>query len=236
VKLALFALISAGDTHRVCQLLETDHGLLEARNDYVHDTPLMFAVQGGLMDVHNSLLRVDVAKVLIQKGADLEATTGHGGRSGWRALHYAVNRIDTDVAALHVRLLIRSGVDVMARTAAGDTALILAAKRRGYMGPCTRNPVLVELLLEQMRGRGLDWRDEQGRTALYSACEGDDLEKVRALLYHGADHTVADVHGTTPMMLAAPGFRTSHRGVMKLLMVSGFAMMAHCTYIHYLSS
>jgi ankyrin repeat protein len=205
VKLALFDLIRVGDTHGVCQLLDTDHGLLETRIN--GRTPLVFAVQRG---------RVDVAEVLIQRGADVEATHG----DGWTALHDAVDRVNTDEAAALVRLLIRSGADVMARTTLmGHTALMWAVYMRTRAWG--RTPVVVELLLEQMRGRGLEWRDSMGKTALQRACERGDLEKVRVLLYHGADYGAADERGRTPRMVVASG-RSPHRAaIIKVFTVSG---------------
>lgn len=83
----------------------------------------------------------------------------------------------------------------------------------------TRSPHVVELLLEQMRGRGLEGRDNMVKTAPHHACEAENLETARLMLYCGADHTAADGQGRTPMMATA---LLRHPGAMiSLLTVSG---------------
>jgi ankyrin repeat protein len=198
----IFGLIKAGDTQGVCQLLDADHELLDSRDDHQR-TPLMVAAIQG---------RADLLEALMQRGPDLEATD----LDGWRALHHAAGtfRWGQQAANEAPRLLIQGGADVMARTTEGITALMLAAK--------FSKVVIAVSLLERMHGTGIDWRDGEGRTALHWASQRADCELAAILLHAGADHTVADMEGTTPLMAAKsrPSWWWSSGSIKGLLEVS----------------
>lgn len=61
---------------------------------------------------------------------------------------------------------------------------------------------MVRLLLRYMGGRGLDERSEGGCTALWYASYRGHTGVVRRLLLAGADHTIAENHGHTPLQMA----------------------------------
>ena len=108
-------------------------------------TPLHEAVRDGL---------TDIANVLIDNGADVNATTSGFGDT---PLHYAVRFEHNDI----VRILIDAGANVNAADNKGITPLHEAAK--------DGNAVLVNILIDE--GASIDTRDEEGKTPLYYAID-----------------------------------------------------------------
>ena len=101
----------------------------------------------------------------------------------------AVERGDLELA----EALLQAGADPNAVDAAGDTALVLAA-REG------RAPLAARLLAAGADARA---RDALGHTALWFAARGGQLEVVRLLIQKGVDLDAADVQGRTPYDIAA---------------------------------
>jgi uncharacterized protein len=93
---------------------------LNAQNES-GETPLMLAA------INNQL---DLAKVLIERGADIN-------KPGWTPLHYAATRGHRDM----IRLLLDNDAYIDSESANGTTPLMLAA----YSAP----PLAVKLLLEE---------------------------------------------------------------------------------------
>jgi uncharacterized protein len=112
--------------------------------------------------------------------------------SGCTALYYACFH---DCPAVVV-LLLERGADPTIANHNGHTPLMNAA-----CGPWDGE--VVRLLLGHPSGKTtIDHRDERGRTALGEACHNGRGGIVRALLESGADATLADKHGATPMAIA----------------------------------
>jgi len=131
---AIFDAVKAGDAAAVRQQLST--GTDVNTLDEAGWTPLARAVYNPDLD-HGF---VDVVQVLIDAGANLEATIGYGVRPLMLAAGYGETAI--------VDLLIRSGADVLAKNEGGFTALMMV-KQKHYVD-------VVNLLheAEQLAGLG----------------------------------------------------------------------------------
>lgn len=126
----------------------------------------------------------DAVKLLLDSGADVNA------RNPFNVT--ALLRAATDPAK--VRILLESGADVNATSKQGRTPLMIAATCDG----CVET---VWLLIA--KGARVTSQDGQGRTALYSAVEANDLETMRLLVEKGASASAPDASGWTPLMSAA---------------------------------
>lgn len=123
------------------------------------DTPLMEAALSA---------DADVLKVLLKAGADVNATNKAGATALMRAATFE------DKA----RLLVAHHADVKARSALGNTALILAARKPG-------SDRTVRLFLDH--GAEVNAANVFGATALMAAAASGDRDTVRLLLDRGAD-------------------------------------------------
>jgi ankyrin repeat protein len=95
------------------------------------------------------------------------------------------------------------------------TALICATCY-GHLG-------VARQLLQHAAGRGLEERDDHGRTALRWACGLGHVEIARALLLAGADYTIEDSYAAAPGQAALSHGRLA---CYRLLEVSGTAVIA----------
>jgi ankyrin repeat protein len=171
-------------------------------------TPLMLASMEG---------RVDWVRMLLPHLAvsDLD----HSFAYGRTALYFAADGGHEEVTDL----LLSHGAHASPRDHIGLTPL-MHASCRGHLG-------VVQILLQHMRGQGLDdLTNEQGNSALHLACiediDGDIVKAddgaaegtVRALLLAGADATITDAEGVTPRTLAE---MRGHSELVAVLDVSG---------------
>ena len=173
----------------------------------------------------------DVAKVLIDAGADIEAKNNLG-RS---PLHWASENGELAL----VKILVRAGAEVRVADNEGDTCLTLAAyfgetetvrylvslpevdmNQRGLSGrTALHNAVLkvhaamVELLIDA--GADIETKDEMGRSPLHVACRSGELAVVKMLVEAGAGVCVTDNGGETCLTLAA--FRGQNKVVRYLV-------------------
>jgi ankyrin repeat protein len=143
----------------------------------------------------------DTARVLIEKGADVNACAP----GGQCPLAYAARAGFAEL----VELLIARGAKVNFRDKFGDTALMEAAgegKKR-----------VVTILLKH--GADMNAKDALGRTALMKAWdEPDKVDMVELLLKAGADIEAVDDQGDTALMYAV---RAGRLNTVKLLLKWG---------------
>jgi hypothetical protein len=166
---------SAGDLAEVERLVGHDPGLLDAKRGGW--TPLMYASEEG---------HVGVVRWLLDKGAAVNERHPRGWTALWLASygHLPV-----------VNLLLERGGDPTTATDWGWTPLI-AASDQGHL------EVVRVLLGHPIAKATLNCRDRDGRTALWAACLYGHGGVARALLEGGADPTIPNKNGITPMAIA----------------------------------
>lgn len=170
-------------------------------------TPLIYAARTG---------SIDVAKVLLDAGADVNQVS----RYGWSPLLAAVQNRNYRMA----RFLIDNGADVNLANKGGWTPLYLATDNRNIEGGDypTRVPDMDDLeFIKLLLDKGADpnaqmiessetrtvftnqWLDEEGATAFLRASQSGDIELMRLLLEYGADPHIYTKLGVTPLAVAA---------------------------------
>ena len=163
---------------------------------YVGDTPLHAAAAG---------YRVEIAKVLLAAGADVNAAGNHR-RSG--PLHYAADggpERDTERQGAMIRLLLKAGADVHAQDKNGATPLHRAGR--------TRCAEAVKCLLEA--GADATIRNKPGSTAFHLAVQntgrggsGSESAKaaqreiIRIFLERGMSPALKDAKGKSVLQWA----------------------------------
>jgi ankyrin repeat protein len=152
----LVAAIRNGDTQAVRTML--DNGADVNARDAEGNTPLILA---------SFYASPQCVELLINKGAEVNAAN----KAGATALIRAATDYDK------TRSLVAGGAKVRARSALGNTPLILAARRAG-------NSRTVELLLE--RGADAAERNDAGVSPILSGAASGDVDTVRLLLDAGA--------------------------------------------------
>lgn len=118
---------------------------------------------------------------------------------------------EDSVVEATLRTLLQSGADPNL-VAKGGCPLHEAVS--GDWGSPTSTRVLLEF------GAEVDARNDAGQTALMLAAEGGDLECVRNLLAAGADRTLKDRRGKTPLALARSNLKVWQKP--KIPLINGF--------------
>ena len=148
----IHATVRTGDVQRVKTMLDSDPSLIHTKDPW---PPLFSAARSG---------RFDMAKLLIERGADVNAHNAKGNTPLWFACQSSA-RADDRIAV--ARLLLDSGARVREACEDNTTALHFAARR----GPVA----MVELLL---RHGAREWQgDKNGKTALDHARDDNAIEK-----------------------------------------------------------
>ncbi len=159
------------------------------------ETPLMTAASHG---------DAQVARVLVEAGADLDATASAtaGGVPGGTALRHAVVFGMTDVVEV---LLAAGATDLVQAAAAGDLTGMLTAEtsqkdRVAALRTAAahgRVEVIDQLIAASTPVDGVDW---DGSTALHEAAFSGRADSVHRLLLHGADPARRDTRfDSTPL-------------------------------------
>lgn len=158
------------------------------------DTPVADAAMRG---------EVDVVKVLLRQGADVNAAQG----DGMTALHWAAEKGDVEITAM----LIFAGANLEAVTRLGDYTPLHLASKSGQ-GPA------VETLLEAGADPNVKTLTGAARPLHFAAAAGS-ARTAAALLDHGAEVDARESQwGQTPLMFAAASDRVE---VAKLLVERG---------------
>ena len=121
---------------------------------------------------------VEIARVLLERGADREARD----KNDWNPLEVASNIGRVEL----VQVLLEYGTDPNARDAKGRTPL--------YMASDCGTPAVVRVLLKH--GADAKAQNKDNKTALHQV-EGEEV--TRLLLDHGADANALDIDNRTPL-------------------------------------
>ena len=140
--------------------------------EYLQDTPSLHRAAES-----NS---IDVATLLIEQGADIEAKD-NGGRT---ALHIVAERNSLDVATL----LIEQGADIEAKDYIGRTALHIVAESNSLD--------VTSLLID--RGADIEAKNGAGETAFYAAVTSNSLDVATLLIDSGANNDDSIAPGLAP--------------------------------------
>src|SRR5207249_859279 len=133
---------------------------------------------------------VDVARFLIDRGADIHASDWYGRTALWSAVE--VRNMDVDNATFV------NGVD---RGPALELIQVLLARGAN---PNTRMKETPPIRRQMLRVTGsLSWVDFTGQTPFLLASLSGDLAVMRLLLDWGADPYIPTFAGTTALMAAA---------------------------------
>jgi ankyrin repeat protein len=178
----LFEAIERGHEDDVSRLLDADPNSLETKNHQGLYGPWYRPLEWAAFNGQLGMMRL-----LVERGANVHAT-GHQGRT---ALFYAAAKGHEEMVAF----LLSQGAQVDIRAMDNETHLMAAAFHT-HVG-------VVKMLLQHMGGQGLNQTDREGRTALYNAAirRGGE-EVIRILLLAGADPSIANNGGRTPLACA----------------------------------
>lgn len=139
-------------------------------------TPFMFAIVGG---------QQQVAQWLFEQGADIHAV----GSNGWSALTIAAAKGDVTL----LQWLISQGADAQVRDVYRYTPLLRAVDN-GFLQAAA--------LLLSLPETDIHAKDEYDNTALHHAVFANEESMVGLLLEHGADPTMRNRDGLSPIDVA----------------------------------
>ncbi len=135
---------------------------------------------------------VDIVKLLLAKGANLNERDEDGATPLIRASHHR-QLFGADV----MTTLIKAGADVNASERDGTTALMRAAT--GLKGPSSE---AVKVLLDNRAN--VNAQDAKGNTALIlSLKQCQDFDAINELISHGADVTIKNKYGESAFGFAS---------------------------------
>ena len=163
--------------HFIIEFLIIEHPQEVRSQDFPGDaTPLHLASQNG---------RVEVARMLVERGADVATQN----KDGETPLHPASRNGGVEVA----RMLVEHGADVAAQNKDGETPLHLASQYG--------NVEVVRILVE--RGADLAAQKKYGETPLHMASQTGQVDVARMLVERGADLAAQNKYGETPLHMAS---------------------------------
>lgn len=139
--------------------------------------PLKIAAGRGFVDIVNLLLHYD---------ADINQIS----EFGISALHNACSNNNIDI----VKILINSGANVNIGIKYANTPIHVAAKY-------ATDPQIFDMLF--FHGADIEFRDQNGKTPLISACASKNYNGVSRLISYGCDLDTQDNEGHTALMIAS---------------------------------
>ena len=131
----------------------------------------------------------DVARLLMDHGADVNERDKAGDEDDWTPLHYGASYNAPKV----VRLLLARGADINAKDKGGWTPLHIAAGKNGVG--------VARLLID--RGAEVNARNKDGYTPLHDAAAKNATEAARLLIDRGAGVDAKAKTDMTPLHIAA---------------------------------
>ena len=166
--------VKSGNMSEVRELLETYVDVTTRKINGFGATALHFAAQYG---------HVDVAKLLIQNGADVNTECDYK----ITCLHYAaMSTKRADVA----KLLVQNGADVNAVDELGnETSLHIAAK----WGNVDMTTFLIQ------NGADVNIKNKKNKTCLHFAGKYGEIEVMKVLIQNGADVNAVDIDNSTSL-------------------------------------
>ncbi|RYP18640.1 hypothetical protein DL767_009785 [Monosporascus sp. MG133] len=180
---------SGSDSPQLLRVPESGHNI-------GGQTPLLWAAANG---------RLAVLKLLVEKGAQLEAKSN----IGWTPLMFAVRYGHEAV----VKLLVEKGAQIEAKDKDGCTPLMIAA-RHGQQA-------VAKLLVE--KGAQIEAEDNNGWTSLIFATWQGHKAMAKLLVEKGAQLEAKSKNGWTSLIIAA---RHRQEAVAKLLVEKGAQLKA----------
>ncbi len=174
---------SMGDERLLARLLDSDPEALQRTRGRRRDTLLHLAAHAG---------REGAVVLLLERGADVQATNGHG----HTPLSSAVEGRDAAARSAVARVLLAAGADP-------DTAAGYYGGGALHRAVLQRDLDLIRLLLEG--GATIDRRDAAGKTALHDAVSVGGKALVSLILEHSPDLDMRTVRnrqqpgGETPL-------------------------------------
>jgi ankyrin repeat protein len=157
--------VTGGNVNELRELLDTYDDVTERQLNDIGRKALHVAADVG---------DFDVAKVLIQNGADVNAVD----KDNWTSLHIAAGNGNVDVA----KLLIQNGADVNAEERYYCTSLHIAAGNG--------NVDVAKLLIQN--GAEVNAVDEAKRTSLHLVADYGHVDVAKLLIQNGADVNAVD--------------------------------------------
>ena len=159
------------------------HGTVDQIQSAIVTSSVLTEYQNGFLPLHIAAHygESDGIKVLVSRGAEIEAKTATGEKV--TPLHLAA------YAGHHkaVQVLVELGSNIEAPTSNGSTPLRLAASQR--------NVLVTEFLLN--KGANSNTQCNEKKTPLYAAIVRGHQGNVKLLLLHGADMTIPTITGKT---------------------------------------
>jgi len=184
--------------HGIADILANEHPL-DVNSQSLSDgsSPLHLASRGG---------HVDLARMLVERGAEVSAETKHGST----ALHFASYNGHMDLS----QILIEYNADVSAQRKDGWAVLHLASLN-GHID-------LARMLVEY--GADVSVRHKDGWTALHVASLCNHVDLARMLVECGADVSAKTEDGWTALHLA---LENGHEDLARMLVACGIDVSVH---------
>ena len=215
----VFKAIAAYDLGKVKQILEKTPNAANVRDEEKR-TPLRYLAGiekltvgkmtpgfSGTMQADNSKV-LEIAKVLVQKGADISARDANDST----ALNWAITTRKDDLALF----LIEKGAD--AKTPITDKSDLEGVTPLHFAAGFGNTAILRSLL---QKGALVNARSKSGITPLHAAALGAHPDAVQLLIENGADITAKDANGQTPLGAALAGNHPDQKKIAEILSSHG---------------